>query len=136
MSAAFIENRLHRVCRMLGYALALGDDAEAWEGLATVLRGRLTLGERGRLLASVLGSLHVDDALPVIEVCVETHRAGAPIPVLDDIEAEARWWSDLASPPELRAWLTACFVRLPASEQAAFLESATRRDAGELKHGT
>ena len=77
----------------------------------------------------MLASLDLDDALDVVGVCVERKRVGMPVPVLEDIAAEARWWADLAMPEELRAWLAACFVRLPRPDRAAFLAEAGGRHA-------
>jgi len=126
MTCALTE-RHKRALSMIGHALTLEDDPGAWAGLSLVIQARLTPLERALLLASLVRTLDARDVLHVIDRC--GCLQGAPLPALDRIEDDARWWADLASPPELRAWLTACFVRLPASEQAAFLESATRRDA-------
>ena len=55
--------------------------------------------------------------------------AGSPLPVLVDIDDDARWWADLATLPELKAWVSACFVRLPQRDREEFLAAAMRRAA-------
>ena len=49
--------------------------------------------------------------------------------ILRRLDLFARSWADTASPAELRAWLTACFLRLPKREQASFLAAAKGRIA-------
>ncbi len=119
----------HRsVIKMVGHALTLEDDVEDWCSLIAILEARLSSSERGCLAATTLAAADDDQFWPIIETAVPARLAGQPLPMFLDLDAEARWWADLASPGELRAWLVACFVRLSASEQAAFLE-ACRRDA-------
>ena len=113
--------------RRIGYALTLGDDPEVWEGLTFVLQQRLTLNERAQLLRSLARSMNPDDVIRVLNDALSDAAAGPPLPVLISINDDARWWADLATLPELRAWLAACFVRLPIREQQEFLASATRR---------
>ena len=44
-------------------------------------------------------------------------RIGWPIPAFDGLAAEAAQWADWASRAELRAYLHACFSRLPQAER-------------------
>jgi len=117
------------VINMVGHALTLKSDIEVWCGLTTVLKARLSPFERVCLAATVLDAAEDDQFWQVIESAVPSRLAGQPLPLFLDLEAEARWWADFASPAELRAWLTACFVRLPKSEQTSFLTTAKRRVA-------
>ena len=117
-----------RASRMLGYALAL-DDAEAWDGLAIVLERWIAPDQRARLFGAVFDATHPDDINLVISDSMVEFLAGSPLPVLLDIEDDARWWADLATLPELKAWMSACFVRLPRRDRDEFLAAALRRKA-------
>lgn len=114
---------------MIGFALTLSNDPEVWDGVSLVLRARLTRDERARLFRAVLTSTHPDDVIAALSDKLPDIMAGPPLPVLDVIDDDARWWADLASLPELKAWLAACFVRLPVRDQQQFLASAMRRAA-------
>lgn len=122
-------NRHERALSSVRYALILQDQPEVWQGLATVLRARLTPYERACLLTSVAAANDTGLLIEVLETIVPARLAGAPLPVLFEIEDDARWWADLATPPELKAWLTACFLRLSERDRAAFLTAAKRRVA-------
>lgn len=54
-------------------------------------------------------------------------RAGAPVPPFTTAAAEAREWATWASLPELRAYVAACFLRLPSGDQRDFLDWARRK---------
>jgi len=111
---------------MVGHVLTLETDIKAWRGLSTVLAARLSPFERGSLAAAVLDATEDEEVFEVVETVLPTRLTGAPMTPWLDIEGEARWWADHASERELRAYLSACFVRLPAREQVAFLEDARR----------
>ena len=120
----------HRsVINMVGHALTLQNDLDVWHGLTLVLQARLSRFERGCLAAVVLDSVDDDPFWAILEALVPARCAGQPLPSFLDIEAEARWWADIASPVERRAWLTACFLRLPARDQKGFLAASKRRAA-------
>jgi hypothetical protein len=120
----------HRsVVNMIGHALTLENDVEVWNGLSVLLEARLTAFERGCLAATTLSATDDEQFRQIVEAAVPARLAGQPLPLFLDLEAEARWWADLASPAELRAWLTACFVRLPVPEKISFLAAAKRRAA-------
>jgi hypothetical protein len=129
MTLDHMETRHQRACHMLGCTLTLGADAPAWEGLSTVLLARLTPLERSLLLSAVIRAVDAGDALFVIERSHVSRLAGSPLPVLDEIDDDARWWADHASPAELRSWLAACFVRLSPRDRADFLDAAMGRAA-------
>jgi hypothetical protein len=118
-------NNHRRACLALNHALTLGDDAEAWHCMTLVFGVRLSASERACILASIAETMPPDDVLSVLG----SPSAGSPLPVFDQIEDDARWWADLASASEIKAWLVACFARLPRQEQRAFLEAATGRVA-------
>jgi hypothetical protein len=118
-----------RATRMIGFALTLRDDPDVWDGLSLVLRARLTRVDRAGLFRAVLASSHPDEVITALSDELPHILVGSPLPVLDVIEDDARWWADLATRPELKAWLAACFVRLSIQDQQQFLASATRRAA-------
>ena len=127
MKNACKKDSYRRAVDMIGYALTLRDDVGIWIDLATVLECRLTPYERCMLLVSVTKSCDPDDALEVFGQAASEWLCGPPLPVFDDIDADARWWADLATIPELKAWLAAVFVRLPERDRQEFLAAATRR---------
>jgi len=127
MGHILLEQRHQSALHMLGCALKLGNDPDVWDGLPFVLMVRLTNDERIRLLEAMMFAVEDDQ----VALTLDHHqkRAGSPLPVLSEVVDDARWWADFASPPELKAWLAACFVRLPYRDQQAFLETAMRRVA-------
>jgi len=129
MSRILSEDRRDRVCRTIGYALTLGDDVRAWDGLAFVLQVRLTPLERCCMLAALIRATHIDDVFFVLDALQFDRLAGAPLPVLDRIEQDAAWWAGTAGFREIEAMLIACFARLPARKKRGFLEAASRRVA-------
>ena len=118
-----------RASRMLGYALTLDDDPEIWDGLALVLALELTRSQKARLFEAVFKATHPDDINLVLSDAMIERPAGSPLPVLVEIDDDARWWADLATLPELKAWVSTCFVRLPYRDQREFLAAAMRRTA-------
>ena len=118
-----------RTCRMLGYALTLGDDPLAWSGLSTVLQVRLSGYERSCVLMSVIASMDAEDVGYVWQRVRTRQGIGMPLPPLFGPEDEASWWAEHASPEERKAVLVAAFLSLPLRDRDAFLASATRRDA-------
>ncbi|MBF9057946.1 hypothetical protein HKCCSP123_02005 [Rhodobacterales bacterium HKCCSP123] len=115
----------NRACSALNHALTLGDDPEVWDCMTLVFGVRLTATERACILASIAQTMPPDDVLAVLG----SLGAASPLPVFDEVEDDARWWADLASPSEIKAWLVACYARLPMREQRAFLEAAMGRAA-------
>lgn len=118
-----------RALMAIGTALHKHDDVDAWLDLENVLRARLTPYERACLLASVAAANDPDLLFYVLESLVPARLFGTPLTVAFDVEDDARWWAERATLPELKAWTTACFVRLPKGDRAGFLAAAERRDA-------
>ena len=129
MTNSALKDQYARATRMIGFALTLSNDPEVWDGLSLVLSARLTPEERSCLLEAAARSMHPDDVLFTLNNALVEFTAGPPLPVLDVIDDDARWWADLATLPEHKAYLAACFVRLPVREQQQFLASAMRRVA-------
>ena len=118
-----------RASRMLRYALTLGVDAEAWNGLSLVLRFRLTAFERACILTSTIRSMDIDDASYVIETILRRDQTGMPMPPFLDPIDDATWWAGIASIKERKAVLTAAFLSLPARDRDEFLACVNRRAA-------
>lgn len=74
-----------------------------------------------------------DDACDIMTVAFERLRAGAPygmpIAPLLGVMDEANFWAEMATRAELKAYCLACFTRLSASDQSAFLAYVQRSDA-------
>lgn len=126
MTCSYLKPRHRSVVDMVGHALTLSTDVGTWRGLTTILDVRLSSFERGCLAAAALDAAADEEVFRIVDTVVPKRLAGAPLPHFLDGDAEAAWWADLASPPELRTFLSACFVRLRASEQVAFLDEARR----------
>ena len=118
-----------RALMAIGTALDKHDDVNAWLDLENILRARLTSYERACLLTSVVAAADKDLLFHVLETLVPARLFGVPLPVAFEIEGDARWWAERATLPELKAWATACFVRLPKGDRNGFLAAAERRDA-------
>ena len=101
-----------------------GDPTELVDEVADVLCARLDPTERGWLLMTAAKAAEPAnlDALAVAVV----ESAGPPLPTLSDIRAEARDWAAWASGAELRAYLAACWHRLPDKDRATFLKAARK----------
>lgn len=56
-------------------------------------------------------------------------RAGSPVPPFTTAAAEAQDWAAWASLAELRAYVAACFVQLPAGDRRDFMDWARRKMA-------
>ena len=121
-------NKDHQsVCRMIGYALTLHDDAGAWDGLSLVLRHRLSGFERACLLMSTSRSMTADDVVHVLQSVEARESIGMPLPPFLDHMDDAKWWADHASVEERKSVLVAAFTSLPAREREDFLTFASGR---------
>jgi hypothetical protein len=67
--SAFAKDRHKRTCRMLGFALTLGDPA-TWDQAAAVLAHRLTRFEIASLAFTALSALEPDDRQAVADAAV------------------------------------------------------------------
>lgn len=111
------------VCRVLGYALALATP-EAWEGFQMVLEARLSKACRILLAANVLATLNHEDAGYALSL---SHPiAGTPRAPFAGLMDEATFWASIATPAELKAYCLSSYLKLSASDQAAFLNYVQR----------
>lgn len=116
--------RIESVSRSLGYCLLL-DDPDAWLGLVSILRARLSTTERAALAYVSLKALRPENAQLVAEAalgCAMPSAAGQPIAPLFNHMDEAAFWADMATPDEREAYCLASFKAMPYERQAAFLD--------------
>ena len=66
-----------------------------------------------------------DDAVTLMEAALWDLRAGAPGVIFAAVMEEAEDWADFATWAERKAYLLACYKRLPGTDQAAFLAHVT-----------
>jgi len=92
-------------------------------GLSDIYHKHLGPCERLCLASAALMSLDRDTAEQLAESVLYDARQGAPVPPFDGLRAEARDWAAFASRGEVRAYLGACWNRLPEAEQARFLSA-------------
>ncbi|SFF17101.1 hypothetical protein SAMN04488523_1257 [Sulfitobacter brevis] len=127
--ANFMPRRIKRVSRSLGYCLLL-DDLDAWLGLTTILRARLSSTERAALAYVGLKALPPHEAQRAAEAALgATTAAGHPIAALLNHIDEAAFWADMATPDEHEAYCLASFKAMPNERQSAFLNFVQGRQA-------
>jgi hypothetical protein len=129
MTPADLKPRHRSVVTIMGCALTLETDTDAWRAVTEVLLVRLSPVERANLAIVCLDATEDEEFLEIVEALISVRRAGSPLPPLFDAQDEARWWASVASSSEIKAWLAACFAQLPVRERRAFLDAATRRVA-------
>ena len=95
--------------------------------LAVILRRRLDLPERIWLAASSLLSLPPDEAEELSEAALHDLRAGPPTVWFWSLRDEARDWALFASRAELRAYMAACWQRLPDRDRSGFLRTVRKK---------
>jgi hypothetical protein len=129
VSELILKPRHRSVTIVIGGALTLVSDAAAWRAVTIVLTARLTPIERACLALAALDATDDEEFFEIVEALISTRMAGSPLPGLLSVEDEARWWARAAGLPEVRAYLSACFARLPSKERKGFLKAASRRAA-------
>jgi uncharacterized membrane protein len=82
-----------------------------------------------RNLAAAALDCDPSDRLELLERLHEALRRGFPITAFGSVMDEAAFWADGASPAERKAYALACFNRMPARDQTAFLEYVQGRSA-------
>ena len=120
-------DRHRRAGKMLTLALASGGTAGAWLDAARVWHLRLSAAERAGLFTGA--ALAVDPATAEAALAELYPEAGQPLPPFIDYADEAAHWASLALPAELRAYLEACWRRIPERDRRAFLARIDRRAA-------
>lgn len=144
LAARFTKARHARATRILGLCLDHQHD-RAWQDVATiwflldgaelvniVLAGlrALTVEDLGHDAAVYLRQSLPDDQRRELADRMadlgEILTVGAPIAPLFNAMEQARFWADLATRNELKAYALACFNRLPPTDQAAFLRHVQR----------
>lgn len=112
-----------RTGRALVCALTLGDYS-AWMGLAKVLHLRLTEKERAALCFAATKSLTSDQAGEVFATAYP--HAGNPLPPIDNVMHDARWWAGFATEYELKAYAVSIHEAMADEGKAAFLDWASQ----------
>lgn len=82
--------------------------------------------EHARTLAFAIGQCDPRDACHIMSAAIDDLSAGMPGAPLFSFMDAANWWADLASEPELKAYLLACWTRLSPKAQASFLAFVQR----------
>ncbi|MGR3717819.1 MAG: hypothetical protein ACU0B1_13860 [Thermohalobaculum sp.] len=95
--------------------------------LTFILHQRLDLPERIWLAISSLLSLPPDDAEELAECVLCDLRAGPPLVTFWSVRDDARDWAIFASPAELRAYMAACWQRLPDRDRGGFLRTLRQK---------
>lgn len=60
------------------------------------------------------------DRLPFLEAIIDGLRAGMPLPFFGRVMEEARFWAEMATRSERKAYCAAIFARLTPEDQDAF----------------
>ncbi|MTH59001.1 hypothetical protein [Paracoccus litorisediminis] len=80
------------------------------------------------VIEAVLDCDPVDRVL-FLETILDQIRAGWPSSYNIDLIQEASYWADISTRQERKAYLWACWQRLPAADQSAFLRRVQGRAA-------
>ena len=107
-------------------ALSLFDTYAAWASSA-IINHRLSPDKRKYLALCALLANEPDEVVEVAEVALHFLTFGMPSPPFSSPIDEAQWWSERASPYELEAYATHCFLRLSKARQLDFAQYAMRR---------
>ena len=96
-------------------------------GLAMVVRARLGPCERLGFASAGMLSLDRGDAEELAEAALHDLRAGPPTVWFWSLRDEARDWALFASRAELRAYMAACWQRLPDRDRGGFLRTVRQK---------
>jgi hypothetical protein len=129
MNDLILKPRHRSVIAAIGGALTLAPDAAAWRAVTIVVTARLTAIERAYLAFAALDATDDEEFIEIVEALVPRRTVGRPLPPFLSTENDARWWARSAGLPEVKAYLSACYARLPSKERKAFLKAASRRAA-------
>lgn len=77
--------------------------------------------EAATALCHAIAECEPEDAAPILEAALLSMSAGWPVPPLLGLMDEAAFWADFATGAERKAYCLACYTRMPAADQAAFL---------------
>ncbi|MFN7269635.1 MAG: hypothetical protein ACK5UA_11715 [Cereibacter sp.] len=72
-------------------------------------------------LGLAIADCHPEDAVVLMEAALDDLRAGLPGGLPGAIMAEARFWAEVATRTERKAYALAAYSRLSAADQSAFL---------------
>ncbi|WP_208353358.1 hypothetical protein [Pseudaestuariivita rosea] len=109
--------------RVLGYCLTTGD-FEGWTAFAALAMARLTVEERAALAWAALQSLDTPEQAELVTEAVLT-PAGDPLPTFLNPMQDARWWAEMATNTERKAYALAAYEALPFADQMAFRRHIT-----------
>lgn len=84
--------------------------------------------EHVRTLGFAIKQCDPRDACHLMAAALDDLSAGMPGAPLFSYMDQADWWADLASEPELKAYLMACWNRLSPKAKASFLRHIERKD--------
>ena len=76
---------------------------------------------RATELGHAIAECHPQDACILMEAAIDDLRAGMPNAPFLSLMNEASFWADMATRNEHKAYALACYSRMPARDQAAFL---------------
>ncbi len=123
-----VELRHHLAAAALVRALTTGDQKD-WDAAAEVWGNRLGKVERLQLLGTAIRAADFNEALDLMDEAV---RALSPMPgtQFGPLRDCAEQWVAWASAGEVKAYLLACFHKLPEIDQVRFLRALQKRVLG------
>ena len=107
-------------------ALSLFGTYAAWASSA-IINHRLSPDKRKYLALCALLANQPDEVVEVADAALNALTFGMPLQPFSSPIDEAQWWSERASPYELEAYATHCFLRLSKARQLDFAQYAMRR---------
>ncbi len=122
-------SKAHRkIAKVIGLALIAGD-SHAWLQAKLLMRVHLTAQERAALAFASMASLDKDQRDAVARSTIPAVLLGPPLPTLNTVQDDAKWWASNADEQEREVYLLACFNALDAERQQAFAQFINKKDA-------
>ena len=81
----------------------------------------LNRAEAATGLCHAIAACNPFDACEIMAAALDDLSAGMPVAPLFSFMDQAAFWADFSPVPELKAYLLACYNRLPRADQLAFL---------------
>jgi hypothetical protein len=85
-------------------------------------RAETALRRLGKAIADATDEAPAWAVAELLNAAAEGLSFGPPLPPLTSAMADADWWADFATRPELKAYTLASYRRLPERDKRAFLQ--------------
>lgn len=119
---ADLQEKHEAAARALRHALTL-NTPEAWGKFATVICLRLSPDEIAGMAYAALRGLPTEFRGDLYEHVEGFHgNAGMPMPIINSAVDDAQWWVSMATPEEIDAYATCCFLAMSPEKRKLFAQ--------------